>query len=124
MVLFSPGSSAAISRQMFAAPYSPHQKIRTPQPVVPDSCDFFRLLSLRVGYFRQRKSQTKRPPGNRVTSSFSRENSSNGALNSVKTFWNESYEPKKGVSSNFWEINAFVFNDLNNKVIGSYNVSN
>ena len=27
---------------------------------------------------------------------FSRENSSNGGLDSVKTFWTKSYEPKKG----------------------------
>jgi hypothetical protein len=31
-------------------------------------------------------AKTKRPPGNRATSSFSRENSSNGGNNPVKTF--------------------------------------
>jgi hypothetical protein len=52
--------------------------------------EFFYSASA-VGY-----PQTKRPPGNRATFSFSRENSSNGGLESVKTFWIKSYEPKKG----------------------------
>jgi hypothetical protein len=53
--------------------------------------------------------KTKRPPGNRAASS-SRENSSNGALKSVKTFCANLMSLKTGVSSDFYEINVFVFN--------------
>jgi hypothetical protein len=40
---------------------------------------------------------------------FSRENSSNGALKSVKTFCANLMSLKTGVSSDFCEINVFVF---------------
>lgn len=57
--------------------------------------------------------QTKRPPGNWAAFS-SRENSSNGGLNSVKTFCRNLMSQKTGVSSDFWEINASVINNLQN----------
>jgi hypothetical protein len=41
----------------------------------------------------------------------SRENSPNGNF-TIKTFLGKSYEPERGVSSDFSRINIFVFNDL------------
>jgi hypothetical protein len=61
----------------------------------------------------EEKQKTKRPPGNRAASS-SRENSSNGGLDSVKTFCRNLMSQKTGVSSDFWEINASVINNLQN----------
>src|ERR1700722_8641133 len=46
----------------------------------------------------------------------SRENSSNGGK-AVKTFWRNLMSLKTGVSSDFCEINAFVFNGLQNQSI-------
>ena len=43
---------------------------------------------------------------------FSRENSSNGALNSAKTFWTKSYGRENGVSSTFYDLNVFRINHL------------
>jgi hypothetical protein len=57
--------------------------------------------------------ETKRPPGNWAAFS-SRENSSNGGLDSVKTFCRNLMSQKTGVSRDFWEINANVFYDLQN----------
>src|SRR5215469_3315796 len=57
--------------------------------------------------------KTKRPPGNWAAFS-SRENSSNGGLESVKTFCRNLMSLKTGVSSDFCEINAFVFSNLRN----------
>jgi hypothetical protein len=57
--------------------------------------------------------ETKRPPGNWAAFS-SRENSSNGGLDSVKTFCRNLMSQKTGVSSDFWEINTNVFNHLQN----------
>jgi hypothetical protein len=62
---------------------------------------------------RRMISKTKRPPGNWAASS-SRENSSNGGLDSVKTFCGNLMSRKTGVSSDFWEINTIVFNNLGN----------
>jgi hypothetical protein len=69
-----------------------------------------------------RNEKTKRPPGNRAASS-SRENSSNGALKSVKTFCANLMSPKTGVSSDFCEINVFVFNQIQNQSIEAGNGS-
>ena len=69
----------------------------------------------------RRTAKTKRPPGNRAASS-SRENSSNGALKSVKTFCANLMSPKTGVSRDFCEINVFVFNDLQNQSIATMDV--
>jgi hypothetical protein len=49
--------------------------------------------------------------------SLSRENSSNGDQ-AVKTFWRNLMRPKRGVSRNISQINAFIFNDLKNRLIG------
>jgi hypothetical protein len=68
-------------------------------------------------------SKTKRPPGNWAAFS-SRENSSNGGLDSVKTFCGNLMSRKTGVSSDFWEINASVFNHLWNGLTGSKTVPN
>jgi hypothetical protein len=57
-------------------------------------------------------AKTKRPPGNWAASS-SRENSSNGGK-AVKTFFRNLMSPKTGVSSDFSEINVFVFSSLQN----------
>jgi hypothetical protein len=45
-----------------------------------------------------------------MASSF-RENSSN-EIEPAETFWKKSYEPPRGVSRNFWEINIFIFNEI------------
>jgi hypothetical protein len=37
--------------------------------------------------------------------------------NSVKTFWRNLMSQKTGVSSNFWEINVFIFNHLHKRSI-------
>jgi hypothetical protein len=59
--------------------------------------------------------KTKRPPGNWAAFS-SRENSSNGGVqNPVKTFWRNLMSRKTGVSSDFYEINPFIFSYLQNK---------
>jgi hypothetical protein len=50
---------------------------------------YLKTTSIDAGYHKRKgHPATGRP-------SLSRENSSNGALNSVKTFWSKSYEPKK-----------------------------
>src|SRR5579864_755301 len=67
--------------------------------------------------------KTKRPPGNRAASS-SRENSSNGALKSVKTFCRNLKSPKTGVSRDFCEINAFVFSEIQSQSISTGSVAN
>jgi hypothetical protein len=59
---------------------------------------------------------TKRPPWQRRPSLF-RENSSNGAKNPLKLS-GEIYEPKKGLSSDFREINIFGINNLENRLTG------
>jgi hypothetical protein len=46
----------------------------------------------------------------------SRENSSNGDQ-TVKTFWRNLMSLKRGVSRNISEINAFIFNALQNRLI-------
>ena len=46
----------------------------------------------------------------------SRENSSNGDQ-TVKTFWRNLMSRKRGVSSNISEINIFIFNELENRLI-------
>jgi hypothetical protein len=58
--------------------------------------------------------EQKGHPGKGAAFSF-RENSSNGAK-SVKTFWRNLMSRKRGVSRNFWEINIFVFNNLQNRL--------
>jgi len=45
-----------------------------------------------------------------MASSF-RENSSN-EIEPAETFWKKSYEPPRGVSRIFWEINIFIFNKI------------
>jgi hypothetical protein len=40
-----------------------------------------------------------------------RENSSN-ENEPVKTFWKKSYDPPRGVSSSFYEINSFIINKI------------
>jgi hypothetical protein len=67
-------------------------------------------------------AKTKRPPGNVGGLLFSRENSSNGGENPVKTFLRNLMSRKTGVSSNFSEINAFVFNNLHNQSISEASV--
>jgi hypothetical protein len=67
-------------------------------------------------------AKTKRPPGNWVASS-SRENSSNGALKSVKTFCANLMSLKTRVSRDFCEINVFVFNTLQNQSIPAVSVA-
>jgi hypothetical protein len=71
----------------------------------------------------KRMHKQKRPPGNRAASS-SRENSSNGALKSVKTFCANLMSLKTGVSRDFCEINVFVFNELQNQSISLASVAN
>jgi hypothetical protein len=66
-------------------------------------------------------AKTKRPPGNRAASS-SRENSSNGALKSVKTFCANLMSLKTGVSRDFCEINVFVFSGLQNQLTAAMGV--
>jgi hypothetical protein len=65
------------------------------------------------------KREMKKRRGHPATGQplLSRENSSNGALKSVKTFCANLMSPKTGVSSDFYEINVFVFNGLQNQSI-------
>jgi hypothetical protein len=63
---------------------------------------------------RNSLAKQKGHPGKGAAFSF-RENSSNGAK-SVKTFWRNLMSRKRGVSRNFWEINIFVFNNLQNRL--------
>jgi hypothetical protein len=53
----------------------------------------------------------------------SRENSSNGGENSVKTFWRNLMGRKRRVSRDFYELNAFIFNNLLNKLISAASVA-
>ena len=53
----------------------------------------------------------------------SRENSSNGGENSVKTFWRNLMSRKSRVSRDFSEINVFIFNHLHNQLISLASVA-
>src|SRR5260370_29749905 len=53
----------------------------------------------------------------------SRENSSNGGENSVKTFWRNLMSRKSRVSRDFSDINVFIFNHLHNQSISLVSVA-
>ena len=60
-------------------------------------CDFpLRSARSIILHAARGSEQTKRPPGNRATSSFSRENSSNRGFRFRRNFLPKSYGPKKG----------------------------
>ena len=58
----------------------------------------------------------KRPPGN-LGSLFFQGRIVPTEIKTVKTFWRNLMSPKRGVSRNISEINAFIFNDLGNRLI-------
>src|ERR1700738_2493166 len=64
-----------------------------------------------------RSGQTKRPPGNVGGLLLQGRIVPTEAKNPVKTFLGKNMSRKTRVSSNFWEINVFVFNSLRNEAI-------
>src|ERR1700722_13100123 len=72
------------------------------------------VLSARVACKKRPHKRRGHPATGRPL--LSRENSSNGGK-AVKTFWRNLMSLKTGVSSDFCEINAFVFNGLQNQSI-------
>src|SRR3981081_2854044 len=63
------------------------------------------------------RGQTKRPPGNVGGLLLQGRIVPTEAKNPVKTFLGKNMSRKTRVSSNFWEINVFLFNSLRNEAI-------
>jgi hypothetical protein len=57
-------------------------------------------------------AQTKRPPGNVGDLFFQGRIVPTEGVSSVKTFWRNLMSLKSGVSSDFWELNMFIFNNI------------